>query len=173
MVRAGTGLGVAGARLFVVPLPQNSSSLSEFTSEAEGRFELALPQLPALALAVEAPGFARRWFSFASWPEQEVVLPVDEQGGTLLLGFARKAMPRLAVVSEGILESIAALEQWARAQGEEPEDRGELVRLRVPRLAPGRYGWCTQIEWAGTAWQGSGCVWGQLAAGGLVLSLEP
>lgn len=51
---------------------------------------------------------------------------------------------------------------------------GGAVRLRVPRLAPGRYGLCAQIEWAGTAWQGSGCVWGQLAAGGqLALSLEP
>ncbi|MFN7959916.1 MAG: carboxypeptidase-like regulatory domain-containing protein [Thermoanaerobaculia bacterium] len=138
---------VFAARVEAVPLVAGRSSglgsLCGAASDAAGRFRLALPAwADGAALRLSAPGFALRWARFAVLPQGEVILPLAQDGGTLVLRSApaqESEVPGPMVWSpEGEPQAASGFLEWARLGGAKPESSTQTI----PQLAPGTYTAC-------------------------------
>ena len=151
-------------------------------SGLDGRFEMRLPaETTEVVLTVLAPGFALTRRTVPMGDAGDVVL--SRWGGTLDIGLPGEIAwgdpmaPRPFVIdATGSKLYLGLLLQWARLNGVAADLGAEPDRVEIPLMSPGVYSlcWVTGAEAYDPRSRGSGCVGGELTAGGaLPLSLPP
>jgi hypothetical protein len=176
--------GVPGAEIKIAPADAPYIGVRSHRSDVDGRFDFTVPRAAQeLFVTVGAPGFALRMLRTPVPGDGRLVLPVEPQGGTLVIegadaiDYRDPLSRRLFLLHAGSREGVMYLRNWARQQGADGRD---LSRITLPNLEPGAYMACrvSSIELPGEdrrAQSADGCVKGELLAHGeLVLSLaEP
>jgi hypothetical protein len=118
---------------------QSAASIADAVSGADGSFRLDLPSGTAvLNLAILPPGYAMRLTAVAVSPSQPIEIPVESQGGTLILDLQDGGSPPL-LAHGGVFALPVALKTWARMQGARTTDSGWLV---LPGVEAGPYSVC-------------------------------
>ena len=136
--------GVPGAMVqawspFVAQGSASTSNIDQAVSDAEGRFRVELPGDAALLnLLVLPPGFALRLLTLAWTSGQAIEIPVEPQGGTLVLELSAEG-PAPLLVHGGTFTLPQMLSAWARMQGARSPDPRRLV---VPNVEAGAYSLC-------------------------------
>lgn len=133
--------GVPGAMIVAWPPlnGQNAASSAEAVSGADGSFHVDLPSgTQVLNLAVLPPGYAMRLTALPVSPSQPIEIPVESQGGTLILERA-DGRPSPFLVHGGVYAITHILTNWARMQGVRPTASGRLV---LPNVEAGSYSFC-------------------------------
>lgn len=149
---SGTVLGpfgpVAGARILaqaILPGGQVdlASPIAEAVSDLEGRFALRLPpSSTAFAAAIEAPGYGRRQLRVSSWPEGELQLVVDPEGGTIRLALDHPFDPERPGSTQPVVIGPAGLPLSPPGQGDPLVTVLPWTERTYPLLAPGTYTAC-------------------------------
>jgi hypothetical protein len=117
----------------------STSNIDQAVSDAEGRFRVELPADAALLnLLVLPPGFALRLLTLAWTSDQAIEIPVEPQGGTLVLDLPAEGSAPL-LVHGGTFTLPQMLSAWARMQGARSPDPRRLV---VPNVEAGAYSLC-------------------------------
>jgi hypothetical protein len=135
------GGGVAGARVYAWTAFQGQTAVkvSESVTRPGGRFEISLPDSsPLISLAVFAPGHALRLMKVVAAPGQTLEIPVDRQGGDLIIEMAEDG-PSPLLVQDGTFLVMSMLKEWARLHGVRTSDPN---RLLVPNVSAGSYSVC-------------------------------
>ncbi len=152
-----------------------TTALPQTSTDVSGVFSLSLPAgVEGVQLTVFPPGFAVRQLYADARGKEPLVIPVSQDGGTLILRYAQdrpdRRLPALetSIVHEFVLASPYILESWAELNGAPaPEDR----QFVIPMLEPGHYTACRTVHvgafLAGDpAPPGVPCASGELPAGG-------
>jgi hypothetical protein len=117
----------------------STSNVDQAISDAEGRFRVELPADAALLnLLVLPPGFALRLLTLAWTSDQAIEIPVEPQGGTLVLDLPAEGSAPL-LVHGGTFTLPQMLSAWTRMQGSRSPDPRRLV---VPNVEAGAYSLC-------------------------------
>ena len=142
------------------------------STDARGHLRLSLRRsTETVLLTVFAPGFAARGVALEPGRAGDIV--VHPEGGALVLevpepvAWTAPGMPLPAVVfPRGQRIAFGALAQWARLAGVRNDPQG--TRFRFPMLEAGTYRacWIRPDDVANRFHPGSGCVAGELRAGG-------
>ena len=118
---------------------QSAASTADAVSGADGSFHVDLPSGTAvLNLAILPPGYAMRLTAVPVSPGQPIEIPVESQGGTLILDLPDGGSPPL-LAHGGVFALPVVLKTWARMQGARPGDSGRLV---LPGVEAGPYSVC-------------------------------
>jgi hypothetical protein len=161
---------VAGARVLAWPPfnGQSGAGMADAVSGGDGSFHVELPAGTALLnLAVLPPGYAMRLTAVPVSPGQPIEIPVEPQGGTLILDMPEDG-PTPILVHGGVYVLPMALKMWARMQGGRATDSGRLV---LPAVEAGPYSVCrgaaavTRMKEGGEP-PAAGCTSGVLAPNG-------
>ena len=105
----------------------------------DGRFEISLPDSSSLlSVAVMPPGYALRLLTVVATPGQSLEIPVETQGGTLVVELSGEG-PTPLLVHNGTFLLMPILKTWARLQGVRDSDP---QRFSVPNVAAGSYSLC-------------------------------
>jgi hypothetical protein len=132
---------VAGARVLAWPPfnGQSGAGMADAVSGGDGSFHAEIPAGTALLnLAVLPPGYAMRLTAVPVSPGQPIEIPVEPQGGTLILDMPEGG-PTPILVHAGVYVLPMALRLWARMQGGRTPDSGRLV---LPAVEAGPYSVC-------------------------------
>jgi hypothetical protein len=134
------GAGVAGAMVFGWPTLEGMVATgSQDVSDHGGAFHLQFPgEKTLLNLIVLPPGHALRITSVVISPGQPVLVPVEREGGMLILESDPEGA-RPVLVSNGVFVPLPFLLEWARMQGVRSPDPGRIV---IPNAGAGAYGFC-------------------------------
>jgi uncharacterized GH25 family protein len=117
----------------------STSQSDQAISDADGRFQVELPADSAiLNLLVFPPGYAMRLLTVAATAGQSIEIPVEPQGGTLILDLTAEG-PSPLLVHGGTFTLPQILSAWARMQGARSRDPQRLV---VPNVEAGVYSLC-------------------------------
>jgi hypothetical protein len=118
---------VAGARVLAWPPfnGQSGAGMADAVSGGDGSFHVELPAGTALP-----PGYAMRLTAVPVSPGQPIEIPVEPQGGTLILDMPEGG-PTPILVHGGVYALPMALKMWARMQGGRTPDSGRLVLSAV------------------------------------------
>ena len=179
--------GEAVSRVWIEVEPRRGAvpdllSGDRLESGLDGRFEMRLPaETTAVDLTVLAPGFALTRRTVPMGDVGDLVL--SRLGGTLdirlpgEIAWGDPMAPRPFVIDgNGSKLYLGLLLQWARLNGVATDLGAAPERVEIPLLSPGVYSlcWVTGAEAYDPSSRGSGCVGGELTAGGaLPLSLPP
>ncbi len=134
--------GVPGAFVKALTLPASIGG-EQAVTDVRGRFVLGLPAAcRELLLSVSAPGFSRRALRVPVTRGEELVVDVEQRGGTLTLTWPPRAWERtpLFVVHSGVAEHILEYALWAASQGWTLDE--EATAVPVPSLEAGGYSLC-------------------------------
>lgn len=116
-----------------------TASMAQTVTGPDGRFEVALPpDTVLLNLLVMPPGHAMRLTTILAPQGQSVEIPVDRQGGTLVLEMAAEG-PQPLLVHGGTFTFPELLKKWASLQGAPANDP---TRLTLPNVSAGSYSLC-------------------------------
>lgn len=152
-------------------------------TDPAGRFDLSFPRSTAIVhLSVLAPGRPLTQAVVELGDVGDLVvgrssgtLTVDLPGPLTEVVSSDPTQPRPGLVDRnGIKLPLTILAQWAGLDGR--SWGADDTRLTVPLLAPGRYAlcWLSPADWLLRGAAGTGCVTGELGAGGeLTLRLPP
>lgn len=118
---------------------QTAVNAAQSVTGPDGRFEVSLPDSSSLvSFAVLPPGYGMRLLTVLAQPGQSLEIPVDPQGGTLVIETVENGPPPL-LVHNGTFLLIPMLKTWSRLQGGPTSDPN---RLLVPNVAAGSYSLC-------------------------------
>lgn len=135
-VVATEGTPVPGAEVMAVPAQSPFGALRPVHSDAEGRFEVSVPDgTRELLLSVGAAGFARRLMRRPLSSGGELLIALEEAGGTLHLA---GDLDDVYVVHDGGSEAARSLARWGALHG----GSGGSDGVRVPQMAAGLYQLC-------------------------------
>lgn len=137
------GTGVVGAviRRLAAPDFPGEALAANALSDAEGRFRIALrPGTPDVCLAVFPPGLGARMVRVAV-TDDEVAIPVREDGGRLLLEYDKATDAALGLVYHAGCFTAPIL-FVSKVPGSTREALGDRWRLSTPGLEPGAYSLC-------------------------------
>lgn len=116
-----------------------TASMAESVTGPDGRFEVALPpDAVLLNLLVMPPGHALRLTTVLAPQGQSVEIPVERQGGTLVIEMPAKG-PSPLLVHGGTFTFPDLLKRWARLQG---APASNPARLTLPNVSAGSYSLC-------------------------------
>ncbi|HEX6900453.1 MAG TPA: carboxypeptidase-like regulatory domain-containing protein [Thermoanaerobaculia bacterium] len=116
-----------------------TTGMGQSVTGPDGRFEVSLPpDTVLLNLLVMPPGHALRLATVLAPHGQSVEIPVDRQGGTLVLEMAGEG-PAPLLVQGGTFTLPELLKPWARLQG---VPAGDPTRLTLPNVSAGSYSLC-------------------------------
>lgn len=137
---------VAGAVVYVLPAPPGASVVPRAATDAEGRFDAALPAGVAEAdVFVAPPGFAARMFRTRI--AESVIVPVSQVSGTLVVRFERSPDEGAADVLPFLRHAGATVNvRLFLRPGSGPVDEGKQRTVRIGELEPGAYEVCRQRD---------------------------
>ena len=120
---------------------QGAAATAQGVSGPDGRLDLRLPgDVQALHLTVLPPGYAMRLLTVPVTPGREIEIPVEPQGGTLVLAVdLAETGPSPLLVHGGTFTLVQELKAWARLAGERLADPERLV---LPNAESGQYSLC-------------------------------
>ncbi|MCP4674872.1 MAG: carboxypeptidase regulatory-like domain-containing protein, partial [Deltaproteobacteria bacterium] len=106
--------GVAGAQILAEPATDHGMAIPVETSDAEGNFEVYLPEFAQeLFLNVAAPGYAKQFFRVPVDPGRHLTVPVSRENGTIVLELPDDLdlrlwnSPSVYLVHRGAITSLA------------------------------------------------------------------
>ncbi|MCP4661860.1 MAG: carboxypeptidase regulatory-like domain-containing protein [bacterium] len=174
--------GVPGAQIKAIPALARGRLIPLETTDATGSFTIRLPsETTRYFLSIAPPGFAFQFTSLPVVPAEPVVIPVSEEGGTLMVSLHRPGSPdgdgisRALVYHNGGRERLPFLLYWARFNEQPQTDAGTIT---IPRMSAGDYTVCISQEGKALPLRQSPesedvCAGGFLPAGGFLrLSLD-
>lgn len=140
------GQPVPGAAVDVTPLDAGLTFVESAAARFDGSFVARVgAKVQRVSMTVAAPGFALRSMIVSLDDRPEIVVAVDQIGGTLELALpatgeeeTESSWPVLYNAA-GVSLGLQQLTSWAILNGEPPEDRR---LLRVPNVEGGQYTLC-------------------------------
>ncbi len=132
---------VVGARVLPTPVGVATLGISYKTTDSRGEFEFHVPQeTAAVALQVEAPGFAVRLLTVPLDGVQDVPILVGQDSGTLTIRAPADLEDRhLAIVHDGFAWPATMLAHL----GDQAAGTVDSSVVNVAGLAPGEYWACS------------------------------
>jgi hypothetical protein len=174
-----SGAALPGVTVSVVPADFPDLPARVRTTDAEGRFDVRLPEgTQHVHVNAWANGVGRRLMGRGLTPDRRLDFEIDPSAGGLLVFDFAQAEPDLAsayVFHDGGFVGLAPLAHWGRLHGE----GAAAGVLRVPLMAPGEYRVCRLFSFADYIAAAAGglpaarCQAGRLPAGGELRLVVP